>query len=851
MVARSQNILAQTNAPSQVSAKTKNKSFNHVQVNKVATREGINPFAGDLTNAFNNFFNKAGNALDTLQQSEFESDQIDAKREAVRRRTIGANDAKEMARVNDYDMDADKAMSSSTSEFAGQYGYSQAFQESYGQAIGGKMLADMQVESVGVPPEQFESWASEWWTKRFGKGTGSEVVDLQVQSAFNKQYQQMRVDKSLKTIENQREAALEAASNSAVTFTNQKGGWGHFEYNKLLTQVKGINPTMTEGKARAATLDILASASIAGGQKSIQNFLSFLDASDVSGDAGQPVGVRAPSLSERFPLDVAQLRQSVYAKQQAFVTMDGQKAAADFSTAVANAVTETDGSTANRISALKKLHANLGELANTPGVNAQMFAEAKGQLTDQLTTSRALAVNYARLEHLAQTGELHPALNGEETKKILPEMLGEFDYNFIINRDPNAGVRAGKILRAATSRFGNDILDDDVKDMITAGLTSADPKIQANAFNAVSNMSGNNMAVATQMMGEEFGKLNLLTAGSDGSIEFNMDMANRPDLIATRELVRSNGIESYFIEDWAKLKKEERPAALEEFYSGVSEQIEENFGLDDGFLFFGNGGNPNISDAAQVMLNKITEDQVVQMRNSGNGEVDPAVLKNRVASIAGAQLAINEGRLVPIRDVPNSTIPIANNVMNPSGIMENVIGNMNMAADSIPDGLRNLIVSGAGMGIIEDGDDININYNEMFATTGGNLYQVTSGGFSVTLPIGQEMTGNLQYREDGELYNWYQTEDNNERKFKLTGNIVTDEMLLKRYLHPAVRLVSEDAQPGQPAYYRLAIEPYFKDVDGETMMETELQSLSESSNWKPSVPDYKNMTAEEIQSLLF
>jgi len=138
MVARSQNILMQTNAPSQVSAKAKNQTFNHVQVNKVATREGINPFAGDLTNAFNNFFNKANNALSTLQESEFQADKMEAQREAQRRRTIGANDAKEMAASNNYDMNADKAMSSSQSEFAGQYGYSQAFQESYGQAIGGR-----------------------------------------------------------------------------------------------------------------------------------------------------------------------------------------------------------------------------------------------------------------------------------------------------------------------------------------------------------------------------------------------------------------------------------------------------------------------------------------------------------------------------------------------------------------------------------------------------------------------------------------------------------------------------------------------------------------------------------------
>ena len=257
----------------------------------------------------------------------------------------------------------------------------------------------------------------------------------------------------------------------------------------------------------------------------------------------------------------------------------------------------------------------------------------------------------------------------------------------------------------------------------------------------------------------------------------------------------------------------------------------ENMSL-DGWFIFGNGSTPNISDAGNRMLRQITEDEIVKMRNSGNGSVDPDELKKRVAALASSRMVINGGQLMPMREVPNNVIPIGNHVRNPSGIFEDTVGNMNKAVDSIPDGLRNLVIPGTGTDIIEDGDDIDVSYNTHYALQGANLYAVTSNGVSVNLPIGKEMKGNLQYREDGQPYAFYQLEDNNERRFTLTGNIVSDEMILKRYVNPAIRLIPDSAT--NPSFYRLAVEPHFLKVDGDTMMETELQALAESSNWQPS-----------------
>ena len=830
MARRSNNILAQTNAPGQVAARTQLQNFQHVQVDKVADRAGINPFAGDLTGAFNQFFGQVSDALGTLQESEFQQNKVEAQREAVRRRTIAANDALDMQKSGEYGMDAEKAMNASTSEFKGQYGYNQAFQEAYGNAIAQDLNSEFEIAAANVSHEGFDSWAEDWWQKKFDTGTGSEIADLTVQSSFNKTFQQLRVQKAFKGIEAQREAALEAAGNSAMTYVGQKGGWGYPEYHKLYDQVKGINPTMSSGKARAATLDLLAAASVAKGQNGIQNFLSFLDAPDSAGMGEADIGA-AQSLSERFPLDIAQLRQSVFQKQQAFVTAGGQKAVAEFSTKLSSVITETDGDMAARTVKLMGLQADLGKLANTPGVNMSMLAEAKSQLTDHVTTTRELTTGYARLEHLADTGEIHPGMTAEDTKKMLPEMLGEMKYNFLVNPDPMAGQMAGKVINAAYARFGDDAISDDVKQMIIAGLQSPESAKQANALNVLRNIGGGDYQIVNQMMGDEFGKLGLITASRDGTIDFEMVQANSPEMVESRKVVRENGIESYIVEDYADLEKKERQPAVNEFFNSVSEQIEENMNLDDGWFLFGNNSTPNISDAGNRMLRQITEDEIVKMRNSGDGSVDPDELKKRVAALATSRMVINGGQLMPMREVPNNVIPIGNHVRNPSGIFEDTVANMNNAVDAIPDGLRNLVIPGTGTDIIGDGDDIDVSYNTMYALEGANLYAVTSNGVSVNLQIGKEFKGNLQYREDGQVYSWYQLEDNNERRFTLTGNIVSDEMILKRYLHPAIRLIPNSKT--NPSFYRLAVEPHFNKVDGDTMMETELQALAESSNWTP------------------
>ena len=848
MARRSNNILAQTNAPGQVASTTKMQNFQHIQVDKVADRSGINPFAGDLTSAFNNFFGQVGDALGTMQETEFKQDMVDAKRESVRRRTIAANDALDMQKTGDYGMDAQSALDGSDSKFKGQYGYNQAFQEAYGNAIAQDLNSEFEIQSANVSNEGFDEWAEGWWEKKFDTGTGSEIADLTVQSSFNKTFQQIRVQKAFKGIEAQREAALEAAGNSAMTYVGQKGGWGYPEYNKLLDQVQGINPTISQGKARAATLDLLAAASVAKGQAGIHNFLSFLDAEDVSGAAGQPTGVTVTSLSERFPMDIAQLRQSVYKKQQAFITMGGQTAVSEFSKKLSNAVTNTDGDMKARSTALMSLHADIGKLANTPGVSASMLAEAKSQHTDQVTTVRDLATGFAQLELLADTGVLHPAMDAEQAAKILPEMLGEMKYNFLANKDETTGARAGKIMDAYAARFGS--LPDDAIQMVIAGLQSPDESQQANAINVLRNIGGGDYEIVNQLMGEDLGKLGLITANREGGIDFELVQANNPEIVATRIDVRKDGIESFIVEDYDTLEKKERQPAIDEFYNGVSEQVEENMGLDDGFFLFGNNSSPNISTTGEKMLRQITEDEIVRMRNTGNGSVDIDQLQKNVAALATSRMVINGGQLTPMREVPNNTIPIGNHVRNPSGIYENTMGNMNDAVDTIPDGLRNLIIPNTGGDIIEDGDDIDVAYNHHYNLKGGgNLYSITSGGRSVNLPIGQELRGNLQYREDGQLYRFWQTEDNNERKFTLTGNVVADEMILKRYFHPAIRLIPDNDQ--NPGFYRLAVEPHFNRVDGDTMMETELQSLAESENWQPSVPDYNNMTAEQIQSQLF
>lgn len=825
MVQRTPNVLSQTASAQGGMATVKNKRFQNVQVSQISPSAGLNPFAGDLTNAFNSFFGQVSKSLDNLQQAEFTKDKLEAKRFALEKRKQASVDAQNAFESGKY-KSLEDAKKANQNEYKDEYGYGQAFEESYGQAVGGKMWADFEAASINIAPEQFESFANDWWEKNYADGIGSATADLQVQAAWQKNYQQKRVSMKLKAVENQRETALVAAQNAAQTIVKTPGGYGYQEFYELKRKVGAINPTLPDGKVRAATLDLLMSASVANGKVGTQNFLAFLDRPDHSG-ADNVTDVSSPSLAERFPQDVAALKQKTYQLYNNYVTVEGVEAVTRFNKDLTTVLNETQGNVDERIAKLSDLSTNMGGLLNTPGVNMTMIGTARAEVSKHLTAATQLKLGINRINDFVKGGGNvlpHPSLTTDSVKELMPKIMGQPKYNFLA--DKSMAINAGNMLNEVVQRFGLDAVDDDTKQMIKAGLMSDNPE-QVESSLEVLSVIDPTYQIASKMFSEDQDVLNMFTVNSDGSLSVDVQDATSPGVLAAKDFVRETGVEQIIT---GETDKKKQASGMEDFITKVVERTEEAKDMD-------NWGTSDVNPEAREIIMSITADAAAKMLNQ-NGAIDKDKLAKIVAQRVAPQLVFNEGSLQK-RGSVTGLIPVDNMVprMDGTGGYENVIGNMNEAADSIPLGLTNIRLDNGVL--LEDGDQISVNYNRIMGMD--NVYEVVnSDGVNLVLPInGAEIIGALQYDENFKPYGMFNFEEDDERRFKLTGNVVEDELILKRFIHPAVRILPM-MRDGKATAYRIGVEPHFNDYNGEYMTYAKLKALGQAKNWTPTINQGSN-----------
>lgn len=860
MARRSTNVLAQTNQAGAVRPTIQAQNFRHSVQPQVSSSAGVDPFAGrtTLANAFQSFFGDVSSALGTMQEAEFAKDKLDAQREATRRRQVAASDAYDMARDGEYGNSAKDALANSQSPYKDQYGYSQAFQEAYGNAVGGKLLGDFELAAANAPkdPKAFDAWTNDWFDKNFADGTGSPIADMNIQAAFSKQHAQLRVQQGFKAIEEQRGMALEAAGNSAMTMVQQKGGWGYTEFNNLFRQVQGINPTMPEGKVRAATLDLLMNASAMNGTNGLQNFLSFIDQIDPATIAGDP-NLIGQSLSDRFPLDMQKLRIKGLQLHESYRTAAGVMATQGFTSQLSTMVSETEGNPVARLAGLKDMYKMFGKLENTPGVTMSMLQGAKGEYLTQLNQTRAVMLTANRMEAMANPnspnhngGVPHPSLDAETASDALDIMAAQPGYNVLQDPSIQTSNNLGQLIEATVRNFGAGAVSGDIKNMLMAGLKSDNQAVVEAATRTIRRFGGQDLSTAVEVMGDELAPL--LSVDNAGNVTVQAGLLKDPEVVTAREtlLADKDGINSHIIDDFYELKSHEKIEKRNEWFTDVAEQVERNFGQ-NGWL--GNGSTPALSPQATQLFNRVATEQAAIML-ARHGTIDKEQLKMNTAAVVGNMIALNDNVFIPKRLMPDDRIPIATSVVNPSGITENVMENMNNAADGIADGLRNFTITGTDSGLLNDGSNFMLVYNEAIANQHGNAYQVidSTSGLPFTLGIGDRYTGNVQYNEEFEKYPFYDWNDNEELEFQFSGNLATDELMMKRFVHPSIKLIPND--PTNPTFYHVGVEPHFTQVNPDDMTETELKKLSDTSLFVPKqrrTPDYDTMSDQEIQNLIF
>jgi hypothetical protein len=420
-------------------------------------------------------------------------------------------------------------------------------------------------------------------------------------------------------------------------------------------------------------------------------------------------------------------------------------------------------------------------------------------------------------------------------------MIGETKYNFLAN--PQAANATGNLLSEVIQRFGTEVVGDDVLQMIKAGLMSDDERLQT-ASQTLLRTIDPDMKIARQLFKDDQQVSNMFSVGSDGSIRLDVNDLQTPGLSDARTAVQTTGIEKLIT---GKEKKADIESDYQSWLEKVYERVQENKGL-DGWFTSDATGNPAVND----LIKRFAQDEAARMLNNG-GAVDASKLAENVAKRIDPLIHIDEGMLRITGELPNDQIPLGNQVPRRDGTggFEDVIGNMNKAVDSIPVGLKSLKLPNGE--ILDDGDQLGISYNKNLGMK--NVYQVVykdgvRSGTPVSIPIRDPNTGSYtsidgsrQYREDGKEYSWWQTEDNNALEFKLTGNVANDELLLKRFVHPSIRLIPFPAHA--PTMYYMGVEPHFNNFDGKYMTFGALEELA-NSNQYPKAPNFNEFDGNSI-----
>ncbi len=187
--------------------------------------DGINPMAGDMTNAFNKFFGQLESATNAIQDANFEVEkqrQLDinkaAKIEAVTaaQRTFENNPSLSKQDMLNA-MPSQFRYEGETIETAERRSYSETYSAALGSLTGTRAYYDFanQIAEKKILPENAEAASTAFWTKTFGEGTGNPYHDAAAQKVWTDNIQTWRHN-NRKEVHKRANEKLAAVTNKTV-----------------------------------------------------------------------------------------------------------------------------------------------------------------------------------------------------------------------------------------------------------------------------------------------------------------------------------------------------------------------------------------------------------------------------------------------------------------------------------------------------------------------------------------------------------------------------------------------------------------------------------------------------------
>lgn len=801
--------------------RVQNQRFQNVVPKFASTQAGLDPFRGDLTNAFNSFFGQAQSALEKMQSADFEIRKMEAQN-VVKERQLEAE-----ALARDLYMENPQMRASDVPGYVEGLSEDQTasrtflntFRDTLGANIGDRMYGDFALHMERVNnPSAFESEAARWWEREYGDGTGDPYVDNAMQSAWARNYERARVSAAGEAIARSRAAAADALEDDIYRRASSPD-FSQEDYYSLVEGMRSLHPGESTGRLHARVLSTMSAAAVNAGPEAARNFVTFLDQPRPNAD-----GTPGQSLAEQFPRAVAEIRQSTYDGVLRATTLLGSEAVQSAGEELAGILSEPDEY--SRLESLIQFRTEaIPRLMNTAGAPYQQILQLNAQIDEQVAGLQQYALNMNGIEQGALTGRFPEWMTAEDVAANGAEYIMR-NADFMNTNDPALAVRAGNVVRSIVDRFGEAGISEDVQQYFAAGLLNPDINVSANTYRALMTADPSGQ-IARSVLGDNARALTTFEFAQQGTTPFGttedvLAVANSPEVqSAIREINSFGSIQDYLFRDE---RQSDRLGLFEAEYFGddMAETLQETMGLDS-FWDFSSWGSPEMTPQARDLIRN-TALSVASLRLARGEDVDHSNMRTDIAQVLSGSMEIVNGRLTVRSTGPMEgderdmgIAPLSRAVRNPNtGEYEDTVA-------TFEDDIR-LIREESFIGL-DLGDEAFNGFDVLpaphLAPYNGYMILNTDTNRPASIEVGSPYTMQRPYDEAGnerwDIAVWW----NGSEEIEFSGNLEADRALAREVLNPGIGLLPRYNLDGEIYSYELFARPRWTTESQYTIQDIE------------------------------
>ncbi len=825
--------------------------------------DGINPMAGDMTAAFSKFFGSlnqsAQSVIDTNRQIE-----VNTTKDIRRQAAIEA----ELAAHRNFQNPANKGLTDkerldakpaqfiykgetiNSSEYAT---YSQTYANVIGKQTGRQAYNDVinEADKQNITPENMEGFMDNFWTTRFGEGTGNPEHDVAAQKVWSDATDEVRFN-ARKSVNERAQARLMLRTSDEVSSMARDNNFSLTEWHEAKAlYAKADGGTLTQGQISSKVLgDWLSVAKTT--ETGARNLSNFIHAEQIDANGENY------SLYTRFPREMQPHLASLYDAQKKYVTINGAAAGVKVSSALADATALPDNTGSQLVAkakALVDIRAKIKSLRDIPGTG-QAATRLNSEWTKVYNKNRTNHLEMLEVARAAQEGR-RSTLTGESLKAAERRFASIFD----ILKNPDHSQKAAG-LGANMHNAGGDIPTPWV-DAAKQGLRSSDKAVVMNAVKFLRGVDPENNWFAGKYLSDDAAAAVMYSAYTAPGFNFNdFDRTNHESYRSALDmLTNEKGLYARIVLG-ADAVSGDNKLAVGDYAAAIDEIIlgEENGGtLGERLKGERDWGmpwqtaprvSPTVAKYAKQLMPHIIARHMA-MTGETASEIDMSKMLDKLTAAmkpmvipTGDYFQINKPDAQPDPEtfeadgdplIRRPPVPLSTAVMNPSGVVENTAQNMTDAVKRVETGVLGLMrKDGGAVSLVARTVDVLRGKNGI--PKGMMIYDENSSS-PLAFQVGEDMDVQRLFSNEGEPYSWYSYlnpwgEAGENKVVKFTGNEAEDRATARQFLDPSLSLIA--IRPGGKGTeiigYNVAVRPHWKNLSDNMLSEADIAEMAKRRN---------------------